>query len=50
MRFLTIIGAIVVLLVLASSGVLHGDLCAGQIGCVGSSGHGLTLHAAGTKP
>jgi hypothetical protein len=45
-RWLSFIGLVVVLLVLASSGLLRGDMCAGQIGCVGANAGGITLHGA----
>jgi len=47
-RWLTVLGALVVLMMLASGGVLHGDLCAGTIGCVGANDAGLRVHSAGT--
>lgn len=45
-RLFTAVGVIVVLLVLASSGVMRGDMCVGSIGCVGARDSGITLHAA----
>lgn len=46
-RLFTIVGCIVVLAVLASSGVLHGTMCAGKIACVGASNGGITLKGTG---
>lgn len=43
-KLFTIVGVIVVLLVLASSGVMRGDVCIGSIGCVGAHGRSVTLH------
>lgn len=45
-KLFTIVGVIVVMLVLASSGVMRGDMCVGKIGCVGARGDGITFHAA----
>lgn len=42
------IGIIVVLVALASSGALAGDVCAGSLGCVGASHRGITLHGKET--
>lgn len=46
--FFKLIGIVVVLLVVASAGVMHGDMCAGGIGCVGANRGGITFHAAHT--
>lgn len=41
-----LVGLVVVLLVLASSGIMRGDMCVGSIGCVGAKNDGITFHAA----
>lgn len=40
------VGALVIVLVIASAGVLRGNVCVGQIGCVGATSGGLTIHGA----
>lgn len=45
--WMALIGTVVVLLLLASAGVLHGDLCAKSIGCVGANDAGIRFHANG---
>jgi len=39
-------GAIVLLLMLASAGVLHGDVCLGRVGCLDAHGQTIQLHPA----
>lgn len=45
--FLISIGLLVLLLMLASSGVMAGQMCVGEIGCVGASDSGIRLHGTG---
>ena len=40
---IVVIGTIVVLVILVSSGVLGGAICLNNIGCVSSQGDGITV-------
>lgn len=44
--WLATLGLVVVLLVLASSHTLNGDMCLGHVGCVGADRGGIRLHEA----
>jgi hypothetical protein len=41
--FFYVIGILAVLLVLASTGAVQGDLCLGDVGCVHSDGAGISI-------
>lgn len=43
-RLCVVIGAVVMALILANSGLITGDVCAGQIGCVNADQHGWLIH------
>lgn len=45
---IVVIGTIVVLVVLISSGVLGGAICVNNIGCVSSQGDGITVDSRET--
>jgi hypothetical protein len=40
-----VIGTIVVLIVLVSSGVLGGAICVNNVGCLSSQGDGITVNS-----
>lgn len=48
-NLLLFIGVMAVVFALTRGGILHGDMCADPIGCVGAHGNTLTLHPPGTK-
>ena len=45
-RLCIVTGAIVLTLILASSGVLRGAICAGNVGCLAANHGGLTIKSA----
>lgn len=44
------VGFFVILLLVASAGIFHGQMCVSSIGCVGADGGGLTIKAPKAGP
>jgi hypothetical protein len=42
------VGFVVVMILLASTGVVKGDACLSNVGCVGANGSGITFHSPST--
>jgi hypothetical protein len=42
------IGFVVIMILLASTGVMRGDACLSNIGCVGADGGGIRFHSPET--
>ena len=42
------VGFVVVMILLASTGVVKGDACLSNLGCVGANGSGITFHSPDT--
>ena len=42
------IGFVVIMILLASTGVVKGDACLSNVGCVGANGSGITFHSPDT--
>jgi hypothetical protein len=42
------VGFVVVMILLASTGVVKGDACLSNVGCVGATGGGITFHSPDT--
>ena len=42
------IGFVVIMILLASTGVMRGDACLSNVGCVGADGGGIRFHSPAT--
>ncbi len=42
------VGFVVIMILLASTGVMKGDACLSNVGCVGANGGGITFHSPST--
>ena len=42
------VGFVVIMILLASTGVIKGDTCLSNVGCVGANGGGITFHSPST--
>jgi hypothetical protein len=42
------IGFVVIMILLASTGVMKGDACLSNVGCVGADGGGIRFHSPDT--
>jgi hypothetical protein len=42
------VGFVVIMILLASTGVVKGDACLSNVGCVGATGGGITFHSPST--